>query len=576
LTQTSDNIEIIWKKAALLGSVWASIEILLGSFLHNIQFPLTGSLLASIGISLLVAGQCVWNDRGIIWRAGVVCALMKSISPSAVIFGPMIGITLEAAILEVSVRIAGRNIFGFLVGGGLAALMPLVQKIFNLIITYGFDFALLYVRVYDYAAKSLHIKSFGAVDLLLLFSAINITFGLTAVVVGLIVARRISSIDPESISLTKNKHEDGILSLNPAVKFSIPLLLMHVLIILVLLSTMDRYPLALAFAIILLYSLACLILYPSIRPRFRGLRLWIEFAGISLLAGLLLGELVDSQPGWHWSGLAIGMQMTFRAFVVIFGFSALSIEIRNPRIINWLLKRGLHKVTGALEISFGALPAFMAALGEEKKFLRHPVKSLTRILAIAVHSFKTIESGTPSAIKVFIITGKQGEGKTTLLAAMIQRLQKEGYRIGGILQPCVFKDGERIGYDVTDIASGTSVMLCRLNSIQSEIKEGKFSFLEEGVLFGCRSLTMDALRAVDLIIVDEVGPLELRGGGWYASLEKLLRTSDLPIVICVRESLINRVQEQWKIIPYLIFKMSDAEPDIFVGAVRKELMNRFN
>jgi len=29
----------IWLKAAMLGSLWASVEIILGSFLHNLHIP---------------------------------------------------------------------------------------------------------------------------------------------------------------------------------------------------------------------------------------------------------------------------------------------------------------------------------------------------------------------------------------------------------------------------------------------------------------------------------------------------------------------------------------------------------
>jgi len=35
----------IWLKAAMLGSLWASIEIILGSFLHNLHIPFSGTFL---------------------------------------------------------------------------------------------------------------------------------------------------------------------------------------------------------------------------------------------------------------------------------------------------------------------------------------------------------------------------------------------------------------------------------------------------------------------------------------------------------------------------------------------------
>ena len=53
---------------------------------------------------------------------------MKTMSPSAVIFGPMIAIFTEAFLLEFSVRLLGRTIAGYLIGAMLAMSWNLFQK----------------------------------------------------------------------------------------------------------------------------------------------------------------------------------------------------------------------------------------------------------------------------------------------------------------------------------------------------------------------------------------------------------------------------------------------------------------
>src|SRR3989442_1296418 len=94
---------MLWRKAAVLGSLWACFEIVLGSFLHNAQFPMSGDILTGIGVALLVAGHRLWPERGLLWRAGLVCAAMKSVSPSAFILSPMIAISIEGLLLEAGV-----------------------------------------------------------------------------------------------------------------------------------------------------------------------------------------------------------------------------------------------------------------------------------------------------------------------------------------------------------------------------------------------------------------------------------------------------------------------------------------
>jgi hypothetical protein len=136
MNQKSKKLSPIWLKAAMLGSVWGSIEIIVGSFLHNLRIPFAGTVLAAIGVCLLVAGQFIWNERGLIWRAGLICALMKSISPSAVIIGPMIGIFSEALVLELFARSFRGASIGLLIGGGIAACLPFLQVLIGLLITF--------------------------------------------------------------------------------------------------------------------------------------------------------------------------------------------------------------------------------------------------------------------------------------------------------------------------------------------------------------------------------------------------------------------------------------------------------
>ena len=133
------KLSVTWLKAAVLGCLWASSEIVLGSFLHNLRVPFSSIFLTSIGIILLISVSFQWKDKGLIWRSGLICALMKSVSPSAVIFGPMIAILSEALLLEFSVRIAGKNVVGFMLGSLLAMSWNFFQKIANYLIFYGFS-----------------------------------------------------------------------------------------------------------------------------------------------------------------------------------------------------------------------------------------------------------------------------------------------------------------------------------------------------------------------------------------------------------------------------------------------------
>ena len=119
-TSSKKQLPDIWLKAAMLGSLWASVEIILGSFLHNLHIPFSGTFLAALGLTLMINGYKLWPEKGLFWRTALITAVMKSMSPSAIIFGPMVGIFMEGVILEISTRLFRNRWPGFIIGGALA------------------------------------------------------------------------------------------------------------------------------------------------------------------------------------------------------------------------------------------------------------------------------------------------------------------------------------------------------------------------------------------------------------------------------------------------------------------------
>ena len=180
----SKPLRKIWLKASVVGSIWASIEIILGSFLHNLRIPLSGMVLSFISVWLLISFLQIWKENGLIWRAGIICALMKSISPSAIIFGPMIGILTEAILIELIVLILGKNIVGYLIGGALAVLSTILHKLVSLLIFYGFNFIKILSDLYLYAVKQIDLEKLSPDYLIAFITAIYILTGLAAAIGG--------------------------------------------------------------------------------------------------------------------------------------------------------------------------------------------------------------------------------------------------------------------------------------------------------------------------------------------------------------------------------------------------------
>lgn len=545
----------VWRRAAALGGVWAAVEIVVGSFLHNVRFPLTGTLLACLGICLLVAGCRVWPDRGLAWRAGLVCALMKSVSPSAVVLGPMIGIVVEALLLEAGVRLFGRNAAGLAVGGALAALEPLGHKAASLVLTFGADAARLYAALCELAAGALRTPALGPGAVLLAFTGLSLVSGLAAVALGMAVGRQARSAAAVSPAVEPGGIAYGEPVADPwaapdGQRFAPILLAAHLAALAAGLALLGRLPWPVSLGAVLAYGAATFARYERVRRRLARPRLWIELAIVSLLAGLLLGGLTADAGVGRSAGLATGGRMALRAVLVITAFAAIGVELRNPVLMGWLLRRGLGGLSAAVGIAFAALPHVASRLGDQRRLWRAPVRALGELLADAVRWLDERETGAPRAGAIWVLTGGPGDGKTALALQLASRLRQAGAGVAGIVAPASVSTRRAVpadAYDILDLDSGRRAPLCRLGGGSGRERTGRFTFTAEGLALGRAALARAAARRCEVVVVDELGPLELRGGGLAPAFTALLDDPPAALLLVVRRTLVDAVVARWNL-----------------------------
>lgn len=146
-------------------------------------------------------------------------------------------------------------------------------------------------------------------------------------------------------------------------------------------------------------------------------------------------------------------------------------------------------------------------------------------------------------MSLILLSGQRHSGKTSLCRRLAEAVRERGLSAGGILSPAVIENGECVGYDVVDLATGRTRRLASLGGPGVE-QVGSFHFTAEGLSLGRAALAAATLATPDLVIVDEVGPLELAGQGWGAHLPPLAATATVT-VFSVRPSLTRSVAERW-------------------------------
>lgn len=174
---------------------------------------------------------------------------------------------------------------------------------------------------------------------------------------------------------------------------------------------------------------------------------------------------------------------------------------------------------------------------------------------------------------VYIISGEQGEGKTTFLLEILGILTENYVKISGVAAPGYFQHGIRSGFSVLDLATGKSEELCSVKPSFASKKHGCYYFRSEAISFGCRALLKPMSSGqIDLLVIDEVGRFELEGAIWADCIDHIVGTAYPPMIWTVRCSLIKAVSKRWPVTKKVIFRVGSVRNEEFISDIMKEII----
>ena len=181
------------------------------------------------------------------------------------------------------------------------------------------------------------------------------------------------------------------------------------------------------------------------KPKF-----WVYFVLITMLSAFVFTRV---QSESLQKGLLIGLQMNFRAVLIIVGFSVLGTELYNTGIRNFFINTYFKQLPLALELSFENLPSMISNIPNFKTIDRNPVSIISRLISQVDFRLAEFKAKINFKQKVFIIAGSVGQGKTTFLINVLSELKMSDIKIGGFYSPRLMENNETTGYDIVDIAT---------------------------------------------------------------------------------------------------------------------------
>jgi nucleoside-triphosphatase THEP1/energy-coupling factor transporter transmembrane protein EcfT len=262
-------------------------------------------------------------------------------------------------------------------------------------------------------------------------------------------------------------------------------------------------------------------------------------------------------------GIELGAMVLLRLLVLTVATAVLVRSVNAEKLLRATRKLGMERLGLVLGLALNSLPRMVESaaqvwiasrvrdggamarierlpvLGEV--LLAHAARIAEEAAAAASlrgHSALT-RSGRVlrSTVRVVVVTGPRDGGKTATASAAIDRLRGAGVPVAGFLQLGDFIEGQKVGFRLRDVTTGDEAALAVRGEGQIGDFGTPFQFNEEGFQLGRAALSRASAGAV--VVIDELGPVELRGQGHMKAVRKALLLPEIrAAIIVVRRTLV--------------------------------------
>ncbi len=175
------------------------------------------------------------------------------------------------------------------------------------------------------------------------------------------------------------------------------------------------------------------------------------------------------------------------------------------------------------------------------------------------------------AARIIILTGERGAGKSTVCRETIALAQARTYTCGGILT-FSHPGGD---LDVLDVRGGDVRRLTLEPDASSPVViQGRFRFDPETLAWG-NAVLVHTLPC-HLLVVDELGPLEIeREEGWLKAFDVLRRADFALALVVIRPELVARAQLELPVSATTVITVMpdnrDGMPAVLMEILEREL-----
>ena len=174
--------------------------------------------------------------------------------------------------------------------------------------------------------------------------------------------------------------------------------------------------------------------------------------------------------------------------------------------------------------------------------MQKPLHSPVSLLA----SFLSKRDQSPELV---LVTGESGAGKTTWCQELVLQARLAGLAPVGLVSPSVFEAGARVGIDLVEIETGERRRLATKKENKTSPSQPGLSTLAwnfDPAVLAWGNGILDRLAAASLLILDELGPLEiLDHKGLTSGLSLIDQKQYQTACVVIRPRLLPAALERW-------------------------------
>jgi len=148
--------------------------------------------------------------------------------------------------------------------------------------------------------------------------------------------------------------------------------------------------------------------------------------------------------------------------------------------------------------------------------------------------------------RIFLLTGNPGVGKTSVVVRIVECLKDNGYNVGGMVSREVRAGCDRVGFEILNVKTGQKGWLAHVAQKEGP-HVGRYR-VNLGDLEGIGAeAIMSAINGSDVIVIDEIGPMELHSEKFREAVLKAAESLKLLVGVVhwkATDHLVNNIKDR--------------------------------